>query len=216
MTGSLVLGHSTLAWGLAGVLNHWTGGHWANAPERPETFLPSGVLLLAAGVFGAAGRSTGFPRVCRVTGIVFLLLPMVLLASLGWLSFLPWEREPVETTYQVLGFVLSAGAIWLGVSRRWSDLVYSGTLFFIVQLVKVARNHLAVGVVPGTITDSISRIDGITTLRAQIRTPCFVARTGNSCERLATRIGACEPPEITALSGTGTGDEKAHVLSHGT
>jgi len=130
----LVLGVSTLAWGLAGSFNLWTGRHWANALERPETFLPAGVLLLAAGVAGAVGRPSSFPPIYRVTGIVFVLLPIVLLASMGWLSFLPWDPEPVETTYQVLGFVLGAVGIWLGISRRWKDVVYASSLFFIVLL----------------------------------------------------------------------------------
>ena len=34
----------------------------------------------------------------------------------------------------MLGFVLSAGAIWLGIARRWKEAVYSGAFFFVAFL----------------------------------------------------------------------------------
>jgi uncharacterized membrane protein len=34
----------------------------------------------------------------------------------------------------VLGFVVSAAVIWLGVRREWSDTVNTGTVFFVIFL----------------------------------------------------------------------------------
>ena len=67
----------------------------------------------------------------RVLGLVLLLAPIVLLGMSGSLSYLALDERPIEITYQVLGFALSAAAIGLGVARRWPQIAYTGTVFFV-------------------------------------------------------------------------------------
>jgi hypothetical protein len=52
----------------------------------------------------------------------------------GSLSYLALEERSIEIAYQLLGFALSAAAIWLGIAARWREVVYSGTFFFVALL----------------------------------------------------------------------------------
>jgi hypothetical protein len=76
----------------------------------------------------------GFGPIYFVLGIVFLVAPAVLLGQFGSLSYLAIDEQPIEITYQLLGFAMSAATIWLGIARRWKEAVYTGTFFFIVLL----------------------------------------------------------------------------------
>ena len=51
--------------------------------------------------------------------------------------------------------------------------------FFLMQLIKIFRDHVSTGVVPGSGADAIPCIDGVRTRSAQISTPGFIAGTGN-------------------------------------
>lgn len=59
---------------------------------------------------------------------------MLVLANWGRISYLDLDEDLVEGIYQVLGFVLSAGAIWLGARRHWSEVVNTGASFFVIFL----------------------------------------------------------------------------------
>jgi len=104
-----VLGAGSLAMYVAALLYSWAGGSAAEGIARPEGLFPVAVALL-------------------------LLGPMVLLAELGSLSYLPLGGTTVEVVYQVAGFVVSAALIAVGVARRRRPLVYSGTTAFVLLL----------------------------------------------------------------------------------
>jgi hypothetical protein len=130
----LVVGLAVLSAFLAATLLHWTGGYWPNFLMRPEGFFLGGLVLLALAVSTHRRQYAGFGPVYCVLGIVFLVAPTVLLGMFGSLSYLAIDEQPIEITYQLLGFTMSAAAIWLGIARRWKEAVYAGTFFFVALL----------------------------------------------------------------------------------
>jgi hypothetical protein len=49
-------------------------------------------------------------------------------------SYLPFDHATIRRVYQASGFVLSAGAIGLGIARRFRETVYGGAFFFVAFL----------------------------------------------------------------------------------
>jgi serine/threonine protein kinase len=130
----LVVGLVMLSAFLAAILLHWTGGYWPNCLMRPEGFFPGGLVILAMALSTHRRQYTGFGSVYSVLGIVFLVAPTVLLGMFGSLSYFAINERSIEITYQLLGFTMSAAAIWLGIAQRWKEVVYTGTLFFVALL----------------------------------------------------------------------------------
>jgi len=118
----------------AASLLHWSGGYWPYYLLRPEGFLPAGLLLFGLAIGSQRRQPPGFAPIYCVLGIVFLVAPTLFLGMLGSLSYLTIDESSIELTFQALGFAMSAGAIWFGVSRRWNEAVYSGTFFFVALL----------------------------------------------------------------------------------
>ena len=52
----------------------------------------------------------------------------------GRMQITKGSRDAIEVLYQVLGFVGTAGAIWLGVRRQWRHVVNTGVTLFIVLM----------------------------------------------------------------------------------
>jgi len=82
-------------------------------------------LLLGAGILCftawlSAQTHPDFAPVYRVFGLLCLLLPILVLS--------------IEGGYQLAGFLLSAGAIWLGIRRHWNDTFNTGNVFFVIFL----------------------------------------------------------------------------------
>lgn len=44
------------------------------------------------------------------------------------------SAESVEIIYQIIGFVFSAAAIWLGIRGGWPEVVNTGNVFFTIFL----------------------------------------------------------------------------------
>jgi uncharacterized membrane protein len=59
---------------------------------------------------------------------------MLVLGNWGAASYLEVEPSLIEGAYQVLGFLVSAGAIWLGGRRQWNEVVNTGAVFFVIFL----------------------------------------------------------------------------------
>lgn len=108
--------------------------YWLDFGERPENFLPAGVLLFLVPAIFSQTRFTGFASIYRVFGLFTVLLPVLVLANWGQASYLSFSARGVEYLYQVLGFVLSAAAIWLGARREHPEVVNTGTTFFVIFL----------------------------------------------------------------------------------
>ena len=96
-------------------------------------YLPAGLLLLVWRMTRHSRSRPGVAAIDRVLGLVLLLFPMFIL-SIESFSYLPFDPRAVRIGYQILGFAVSAGAIAVGVARRYRESVYCGALFFIVFL----------------------------------------------------------------------------------
>lgn len=112
----------------------WGGMYWLDMGERPENFFPIGIALLCLPMWVRQDRYTGFAPIYRVFGMLTVLLPVLLLGNWAWGSYLRWDRDLIEGGYQVAGFALSAGAIWLGIRRHWPEVVNTGVTFFVIFL----------------------------------------------------------------------------------
>ena len=113
----------------------WTGADWTASWERPETFLPAGLLLFATPLLVPHRRRADFAPVYRALGVAVFLFPVLVLANWGEGSF--WragEGDTIEIAYQILGFAASAAAIWIGIRRGWREVVHTGSVFFVAFL----------------------------------------------------------------------------------
>jgi uncharacterized membrane protein len=110
------------------------GGYWGAVVERPETFLPGGLALIAVPLLMRHDRQAEFPAIYRLMGLLFVFLALLMLANEGQLSFLPLARKTAAGIYQVAGLAASVLAIWTGVRKRRMESVNLGSLFFAVFL----------------------------------------------------------------------------------
>lgn len=112
----------------------WGGLYWLHFGERPENFFASAVLLFLVPQIIGHDRFPGFAAIYRVFALLALFLPMLVLANWGQVSYLSFDPDLVEGCYQVLGFVLSAAFVWLGMRRHWREVVNTAMIFFVVFL----------------------------------------------------------------------------------
>ena len=112
----------------------WSGMYWLHFGERPENFFPAALLLFLAPSVIPHARFSGFGPIYRVFALLTLFLPMLILSNWGDISYLDYDPDLIEGTYQVLGFALSAGAIWLGARKGWGEVVNTGSTFFVIFL----------------------------------------------------------------------------------
>ena len=119
---------------IAARVGAWGGLYWLGFGERPENFLPAGLLIFAVPLLISQQRFDGFAVIYRVFGLLALFLPMLVLAHWGEASYLDLSPSAIEASYQLLGFASAAGVIWLGVRRDWSEVVNTGLTFFVIFL----------------------------------------------------------------------------------
>lgn len=110
----------------------WSGMYWLHFGERPENFFPAAAALLLVPQFIRHDRFAGFAVIYRVFGLLTLFLPMLVLANWGQWSYMRFNPDVIEGFYQVLGFVGSAAAMWLGARRNWAEVVNTGLAFFVI------------------------------------------------------------------------------------
>ncbi len=130
----LVAGLLCLTAYIAARAGTWGGMYWLHVGERPENFLPAAILLFLLPQLVDQRRYGGFAGTYRVFGMLVLLLPILVLSNWGAVSYLRWPLERIEGLYQIAGFALSAGAIWLGARRGWNEVVNTGVVFFVIFL----------------------------------------------------------------------------------
>lgn len=112
----------------------WGGMYWIEFGERPENFFPAAVFLFLVPSMLSHARFAGFAAIYRAFGLLTALLPILVLANWGRVSYLPLADRTVEHLYQMLGFLVSGGAIWLGTRRDWSGVMNTGMTFFVIFL----------------------------------------------------------------------------------
>ncbi len=112
----------------------WGGMYWLSFGERPENFFPVAILLFLFPQFVNHQRYWGFAPIYRVFGLLCLLLPILVLANYGRISYLAMDSNIIEGFYQLAGFVLSAAAVWWGIRKHWKDTINTGNTFFVIFL----------------------------------------------------------------------------------
>jgi hypothetical protein len=134
----LAAGIAALAVFLAAEAMRLAGLGWTHFGNRPETFLPAGLLLFALPFALAHRRRADFPPVYRIAGLTAVLLPVLVLANHGGASFLHvlhGGKSAIEIGYQIAGFLLAGGAVALGLRRRLADTVNTASAFLAAFLV---------------------------------------------------------------------------------
>jgi hypothetical protein len=100
---------------LSARMGTWSGMYWIHFGERPENFFPAAVVLFLIPQLIDHRRFSGFASIYRTLGLLTLLIPILILANWGMISYVDADPDTIEKIYQVMGFVLSAGVIWLGI-----------------------------------------------------------------------------------------------------
>jgi len=112
-----------------------TGAYWDQASERQECILLAGVVIFLVPLVARHAGHADFPSVYRALGLIVAFSALLWLASDGASSsFFNWPGRAVEHTYEVLGWIATIAAIWLGIRREWRGMVNISAVFFAMFL----------------------------------------------------------------------------------
>ena len=112
----------------------WLGWSWASFPEKPETFLFGGLILVAAAAGRFQRRYAGFGWVYRVMGLIAVFTAILILSESGGRSLMPMRESAVEPIYQVLGFSAAGLTTWMGIRTSLASVANMGAVFFVLLL----------------------------------------------------------------------------------
>jgi uncharacterized membrane protein len=118
----------------AAVLTAWSGGYWLACPQRPETFLLTGIGITAFPFLSRHGKRTDFPGLYWLIGLSVVFLSMWLLGYAGRFSYLPLTVKATEVIYRIAEFAAAGLAIGLGIRANRLGIVNLGSAFFAVYL----------------------------------------------------------------------------------
>jgi hypothetical protein len=110
------------------------GLYWVDFGEWPENFFPAALAMLGLPLLIGQTRYGGFAQTYRLFGLLTLFLPLLVLSQWGQGSYLPMDAATIEHTYQALGFLIAAAAIWLGIRAHWPEVVNTSVTFFVIFL----------------------------------------------------------------------------------
>jgi len=130
----LAMGILSLAGFIAARVGSWSGMYWLTMGERPEHFFIPALIIFTVPLWFKQVRYSGFMPIYRVFGCLLFLIPVLVLSNWGNASYLPWDASIVEGVYQVLGFVVSAALVALGIRQLWPDVINTGNAFFVLFL----------------------------------------------------------------------------------
>jgi uncharacterized membrane protein len=112
----------------------WGGMYWLDVGRRPENFFPAALLMFIVPQLISHQRFAGFAATYRISGLLALFLPILVLGNWGSGSYLDLDSDVIEGSYQVVGLLGSAATIWLGARRNWADVVNTGVTFMVIFL----------------------------------------------------------------------------------
>ncbi|MGD2063267.1 MAG: DUF2157 domain-containing protein [Nitrospirota bacterium] len=119
---------------LSARVGEWSGCYWLSLGQRPESFIPVGLVTFLLPSVIRHRRFDDFPPIYRIFGLLWILLPVLVLGHWGMASYLRVDPAMIEVAYQTAGFVVSAGAVAIGIRWRWKEAVNVGTTFFVIFL----------------------------------------------------------------------------------
>ncbi len=111
----------------------WNGGYWIGFGEHPENFLPIAFILFLTS-FLQHQRVWGFESIYRVFAMLLFFIPVLILSNFGGASYFDLDENLIKGFYQVIGFIFSALAIYIGIKKGLKEVVTSGNIFFTIFL----------------------------------------------------------------------------------
>jgi hypothetical protein len=78
-------------------------------------------------------RPDDFDETWRLAGTTAVLLPLVFLST--WPEVFCYRLLPLgilHAVYDIAGFLLPAGTVWLGIRRRWTTVVNAAAAFLVL------------------------------------------------------------------------------------
>lgn len=130
----LAFGLFCLAGFLAAEIGTWSGMYWIGFGERPENFIVPTLIAFWVPVLIRQDRYHGFAVIYRVLSMIGFFIVILILSNWGVVSYFRWPVNIIEGIYQILGFVFSAAAIYLGMRMRWQHVMVTGNVFFALFL----------------------------------------------------------------------------------
>jgi len=118
---------------LSARMGSWGGCYWIDFGQRPENFFPAALFLFFLSYIPHR-RFAGFTVTYRIFAMLLFFIPVLILANWGRISYLGFSSDSIEVIYQVVGFIFSAAAIWLGIRKNWPDMINTGNVFFTILL----------------------------------------------------------------------------------
>ncbi len=129
----LGLGIILLASFLSAKTGTWSGCYWISFGERPENFFPASIILFLISLL-PHNKFPGFGSIYRVFAMLLFFMPVLILSNWGLISYINFSKESIEMLYQVIGFGLSAVAIFIGIKKGWPEVINTGNIFFTIFL----------------------------------------------------------------------------------
>jgi len=130
----LSFGIICLACFLSARMGTWFGYYWLHFGSRPENFFPAALLLFFIPTFFKHQKFYRFDITYRIFAMLLFFIPILILSHWGSGSYLNLDTDSIEALYQIVGFVISAAAIWIGIRKNWSEVVSTGNVFFVIFL----------------------------------------------------------------------------------
>ena len=110
------------------------GMYWIHFGYKPENFILPAFVLFFIPLLFTHKKFDGFDVIYRVFAMLLFFLPVLILSNYGRASYLGIDSNTIEVFYQIVGFVVSALAIWIGIIKGWNEVVNTGNTFFTLFL----------------------------------------------------------------------------------
>lgn len=130
----LFFGIASISSFIAMKIGTWSGMYWIGFGDRPENFFIPSLIIFMLPQLANHKHLSGFDAIYRVMAMIMIFMPILILSNWGKISYLSWSSNTIEGFYQLIGFILSASAIWLGIKRHWNEVTNTGNVFFVLFL----------------------------------------------------------------------------------
>lgn len=118
----------------AGTVSAQLGYMWFDFGQQPELIAFLALVTFCAPFVIHHQRRSNFPPVYRLVGEIVFFVALFSLTEWGVPSYLPFRQQNVEGLYGLVGLLMAAGTIWLGIRRRWEGVVNISATAFVVFL----------------------------------------------------------------------------------